>query len=421
MSFATAPRRAPPRPVEWRRAGAALVSFLIAGLLNGGCEKTVPTQLLVVFEADDGARESAQRLRIDVDNQDGERSSWNIPLADDLPGATDFPVTLPLVPRNGDPSRTFSLVADLVDAAGQPLFRQRLRSGYEEGALREVRLRFGAGCEGELCSEGATCRSGNCVDACLEPGPVGSGDLRLCEPTDGGVDGEIPDARPDGSVVLPTTCVGDHQDTVFCDGFESGDGSAWDELSIQRGRLSYVTDPVYRGNFAMRARTENVMAGRAFVYARSTSVSTLSPDIYVRLYVYVPRGQPIFDFNIGFVGGRSNDTPNGFGGMAFGLGAEGRPFIRSFPDLVVELGPSPLPTDRWVCLEAHLFLDVNEGSIALSIDDVETLRLGPVNTVPTEGVSGMNIAIGTTGATQLEDFEVFVDEVVADRMPIGCD
>lgn len=382
------------------------VSLALASLALAACERATPTQVLVVFEADDAISAVGRRLHIEVTNDEGATRVWDVDLRADQPMATTFPVTLPLVPRDRDASRTYDVVADVVDEAGAVAARQRVRSGYVASELREIRVRFTGDCAGTLCDRGTTCRAARCVDACVRPARRGDPALHACEVPDAGVQ---PDAGLD-----ETGCDDAHTGALFCDGFEAPLPGAWDDLRETEGVLTRLGAPAYRGAFSLEARTT---AGSARVFARSDAIAGVTPDLYVRLYAYVPSGQEIVELNLIYAG--EGGAP--YGGVVLGIMDGGRVFARGLPaamQLVTE--DTPVAWDRWVCLEAHVAMHATEGSVELWVDDEHRGRLDGIDTFPVTGVAGMNAAIGLTVAEQ-PPIRVIVDEIVASAARIGCD
>lgn len=141
-----------------------MLSFrsLVRGCFVALSSCNVPaTQVVVELDADASARGGARLLAIDVLNDDGDTQSITV----DFPGAS-WPVRVPLVPRDGDSSRTFVLEARLTDGTGARLGTQRVYSGYVENELRTIRRVFSADCAAVECGAGLACDAGVCASAC---------------------------------------------------------------------------------------------------------------------------------------------------------------------------------------------------------------------------------------------------------------
>ena len=394
------------------------IAWLPALLVAFGCELSTPTQVLVVFEADPGVEAAAERLVIEVTNQDGERQEWQVELRAGEPMATRFPVTLPLVPRGADATRTYAIAADVLGEGGAVVSTQRVRSGYVDGELREIRVRFTDLCRMELCGARTTCRGGRCVDACVVPSPRGDTGLRLCDASDAGpldaaiFDAALPDAGGGDAGLDETSCDDLHAGALFCDGFEAPLPGAWDS-SRETGGSVGLSSLAYRGSSSLEAVST---APSAFVYLRSGAIAGVSDDLFVRFYLYLPAGQEIADLNLVYAG--EGAAP--FGGLALGLFDGGRVFALGLPaDVRVSTGES-VDTERWVCLEAHVSMDPAAGVIEIFVDGVPRGRAEGLDTFADTGVTGMNVGLGRTAAAQ-PPVRVLLDEFVASRTRIGCD
>jgi len=378
-----------------------------------GCEPSTPTQVLVVFEADEAVRSRGGSLRIDVFNAERQRQAWDISLVEGAPGATTFPVTLPLVPKNDDASRDFEVVGEVLDEAGAVFARQRAVSGYVDGELREVVLRFGADCVEVLCGFRTTCLSGTCEDACFDPTPRGrGGEHRPCEqPVDGGT---TADAGVDAGPVDPTGCDDVHAGRVFCDGFEEDVAARWERVRQTNGTITRVDGPVYRGTSALEAQSTD---GSAFVYVASDALDGATGDVWARFYAHVPADQEIVRLNLLYMG--EEESP--FGGTEVGLTDGGRLFASARPDeAMVETPTAEFPFGQWVCIEVHLFMDATAGSVELFMNDEAVGMASMVDTFPVSGFQTINAGLGLTVADQ-PPVAVALDELVADGARIGCD
>ena len=142
------------------RAAVPLVA--VVGLsLAAACEET-PTQVLVHLDAEPASVARAVRLRVQVIASGETRLDRTLSLAGERPQVS-FPTTVPVVPRDDDPHRTFVLEASLLDAADQPVSTVRGRFRFAPGKRVEEELIFEDACLDVLCPEDQTCVSGGCV------------------------------------------------------------------------------------------------------------------------------------------------------------------------------------------------------------------------------------------------------------------
>lgn len=237
---------------------------------------------------------------------------------------------------------------------------------------------------------------------------------RNASPDDGGFDAES-DAPPDAPV--DTDPCDTHADALFCDGFESGDLSAWGGAV---GAPVEIVETAHSGKYAARGATSGQPAQSRIAAEWDTPVTEGS--IYVRGYFFVPAsvepaGANLFDLsgetgriavvlgtNDGTVGTTflSNNIPNGGGG--------------------VSSAPEAVERGVWQCLELAVEIGgVGEGTITLSRGGVpfeNGNRVG-VNTDPGAGFTSVRLPVQYT--PENAPFEALVDDVVVDTAPIGCD
>jgi hypothetical protein len=164
----------------------------------GGCASVPATQVIVSVDAEPFFVRQTATLRLEVWNDERVRTE----IAVDL-GSSDFPVRLPLVPLDGQPSRTFEVVATAIDGSGEALGRVRALGGYVEDEVRTIELVLEEACVTVRCGPAQTCSAGGCRDACARsaarlPAICGAG----C-----GSDVECPGGRCDsGACAIVASC-----------------------------------------------------------------------------------------------------------------------------------------------------------------------------------------------------------------------
>jgi hypothetical protein len=136
------------------------VRTLLAIAWLAGCSTVPATQVIVEVDAEPFFTRQAA-LRLEVWNEERARTEVSVALAE-----ASFPIRLPLVPRDGDSSRTFEVMATAIDAAGNSLARTRVLGGYVEDELRTIELVLEESCVGVDCEPSQRCVAGACVDAC---------------------------------------------------------------------------------------------------------------------------------------------------------------------------------------------------------------------------------------------------------------
>lgn len=403
---------------------AALALLSMVGLLGCACGPT-PTQVIVIFDADLGVREDGERLRIDLVPTAGERRTWDLPLVAGETGATSFPVRLPLIPRGGDPSRTYLIVADVLDGDGAVIARQRVSSGYVRDELRYIRVHFSDVCGDELCAVGTTCIDGDCVDDCALPASSPEAERMACETADAGTADAAVDVGPDAG--LPSSCDGD-AGYIFCSGFEAE--SEWLDLTTEGGdsTLGPFLDPP-RGRWALEALVTDTGVAQLGV-ATYAQIDTTATELYARFYVKVPSSfQPETFIHLLFLG----STDACFPGLLMGLtpegGASGAPmhlfsqFQTDFRSMgACEASPravadAAIPLDEWVCVEGHMTFGP-AGRAELWVRDADAVVSDPYDT--TVGTHITQLRSGVTLGAPQRMFRVYIDELVIDDSRIGC-
>lgn len=132
------------------------------------------TQVLVWVDIPEASqmRERATRFTVDVFDGDDQRVHTE---ERRLTGGTALtpPISISVVPRDGDASRSFRVEVALLDDAFGEFAHQTAEGSFVEHELREIRLRFDDACLGVTCSFGRTCIEGTCERACFDAVPAG--------------------------------------------------------------------------------------------------------------------------------------------------------------------------------------------------------------------------------------------------------
>lgn len=147
------------------RARAIVLALALATSLACG-EEAPRTQVMVTIGAEDGLRETIDQVEIAIYGTDGVTSVDLVEVRRIRPTA-GWPLKVGLVPRDGDASRQFGIVAIALDASGAQLAQQSVLSGYVARSTRWVHIQLHNACFGVGCSEGETCCQGGCTSASL--------------------------------------------------------------------------------------------------------------------------------------------------------------------------------------------------------------------------------------------------------------
>jgi alpha-tubulin suppressor-like RCC1 family protein len=161
-----------------RSLAAALGMVLPIAMLASSCAQAA-TQVLVWVEVPEGSamRARATSIRARVFDQDGTEVRTHTAALTGAPPILEPPISISLLPRDGDASRRFRVEVALVDdsvATGEEFAIQSAEGTFVPGELREIRLRFDDECLGVACSIGRTCIRGRCERACFEGAPAGT-------------------------------------------------------------------------------------------------------------------------------------------------------------------------------------------------------------------------------------------------------
>lgn len=90
------------------------------------------TEVRVRLLADETVAAAARELRVSIRGEDDELMERNVRIDED----GTFPFEVPVVPRGGDSERTFELLAEVLDGAGESLGSQRVLANFADGEQR---------------------------------------------------------------------------------------------------------------------------------------------------------------------------------------------------------------------------------------------------------------------------------------------
>ena len=239
------------------------------------------------------------------------------------------------------------------------------------------------------------------VDSGLDAGPP--------PPVDAGLDAGPADAGPD-----TTHCDDIHAGALFCEDFE-GDLGNWPERAVSTGASARISSAeTYMGTGALRSETP---MGETEAYLRANVLPIMSTgDLYVRWWYYLESGFTLtaievaslaeIDRNYHLV---ATTYPSSMDIHTHGFATDDR--IN---------GGTGLPRGRWTCVEIHVHFDATAGSVVLYVDDTETAAIRNFDTVEARGLTTIEAGLIWQHADQVPAV-LYVDEIVADTAPIGCD
>jgi hypothetical protein len=206
-------------------------------------------------------------------------------------------------------------------------------------------------------------------------------------------------------------------DALTCASFEDEDlASAWTATTIvDGGALERTTDPVHSGLGALHAATS---AADSIAVVSTEFEPLFSGMLFLRAYLWVPAAVPTETINIFFIG--AEPEPDPFNGLDINL-ANGALQIFS-PQIIParQTGALQIPRDRWFCFRAQLVIGEGDGTVDLFVDDQLALTAQALDTLPANGVFRLRAGVDWS-SEQAELFEIYLDDIALDVVPIACD
>jgi hypothetical protein len=205
---------------------------------------------------------------------------------------------------------------------------------------------------------------------------------------------------------------------IFSEGFENGImGAIWNASEVN-GSANTSPNLVHRGNYALHVHANALAAGAALQTELVETVAVPLPDLFIRVFAFVPGGSDPTSVAIVI----ADQTAAPHKGVQLALAQGSFATSDSVPSPTQTLSATtPMPSDRWVCLEWHLHVATG-GYAKLYVDGVEVTALtASQNTLPnpTLGEVGIGLVAAPAGhATAARD--VWFDDVIVDDSPIGC-
>ncbi len=295
------------------------------------------------------------------------------------------------------------------------------------------------------CVEGWRCVDGICVNTAADAAPSdggldapmdapiadaptsdapivdASGDARDTSTGDAQVDSAVVDSSVDSGMdtgmdagLDETACDDLHSGALFCDGFESPGLVAWAETRTTMGSASRSTATTYRGDGSLHAET-TAGSGRANVIAYELGGRSTG-ELWARFYLYVPSPYAVTDINVMTI--HEDAVP--FGGVGVGIFRGDQPYIYFGTASRTAYAPvATITRDRWTCWQLHVEIG-SRGAADLRIDGVEVAADTDIDTLPSAGFTSIVTGIGYSDPDQVPA-TVFVDELIIDDSPVGCD
>lgn len=225
------------------------------------------------------------------------------------------------------------------------------------------------------------------------------------------------DAAPPGDGAteiqpLQQSCTTTHPGALLCDGFEPVD-VVWDYQVEDFGSVIRTEARAAHGNASLKIGIDQVDEFKAARWGKNAVVDFfLTGELHIREYIFMPSSTVVGDqLSIMVTGNISAPFPS-----ANVLLTPGEIHAVVEGEDIAE--PFEFPRDRWVCIELHLEIDTT-GAISVDIDGSKVVAAASLDTRVDGGYS--NIDVGFHYATPAQPgATMFVDEIVADTAPIGC-
>ena len=244
---------------------------------------------------------------------------------------------------------------------------------------------------------------------------VAGNDAAAIDSTAGGGGGGGGDASmgSDGPAGLDSTSCDDvHAGALFCDGFEGA--PVWTGQRMQSATVTVSTENVYRGSSALKVSLAGGATSAGSFYAMNPLGGITTGKLYIRGYFYIPSGTPATHLLLLWAAGTGTPPANGVGYAVDNEFAYGENNIKP----VGFSAGVDVPRDKWTCLEMEIDIGTT-GNLSWTVDGAFGGGVGG-NDVPTGGYQRFEVGVVDAPSTQAP-IDVYVDEVVADTAPIGCD
>jgi hypothetical protein len=229
-------------------------------------------------------------------------------------------------------------------------------------------------------------------------------------PTDSGT---VDDASVrDGAA--PTNLCPERSDALFCDGFEDPAFSRWSYTKITNGSVVRATTPVHSGAGSLRATTGAVgTTNNAARYGAKVFANQKSGDIWLRYYYFVASSVVVNPYFSSGVVAEIEPPYFGFSLIILPDRVDIGAFDTRYPGTLV------FPRDHWTCVELHVKIDPSAGIFEAYLDGALAAQSPATNTLPAKGYTSADVGIHYTDLAQ-GPVEVYVDDVVAANLRVGC-
>ena len=282
-------------------------------------------------------------------------------------------------------------------------------------------LGLGAGC-GRLGYELLVLESGLVLDGGTLASGGGNGSMAADSSVVGG-SATTPEAGPGGESNSAETdsgvlsqCPERFSQALYCEGFEQGLGAQSTSELQSSGAVAISSERVFLGDFAFHASGGAGDVARVRVNFPSVS----DGEIHARAYFYVPSTTAL-DETVVLLALHGSSVLSGNR-----VSADLQPIQRlglavTTADQTYSAPEGSLPLDEWFCLELTVQIDGSRnGTVALLLNGIAIAQSeSGIDTLPETGF--VTLLTGITESANTSSLDVYVDELVLDTIPIGCD
>jgi hypothetical protein len=207
--------------------------------------------------------------------------------------------------------------------------------------------------------------------------------------------------------VVASKCAG--SPLLLCDGFE---GAAFDPrwgMYLVSGSVAIDSTRAFRGASSLHAHIDpNGARAHGTVYAMLTYPQ---PDVYVRLFVYVPATVNVETDFVTII-----QQPSPYDSIRLSLENGSLSTLDSGDNQHI-VATTPVQVGQWSCVEWRVHFDASVGYTQLWINAQSTNVAGNENTLPNPFYYYFRIGLEANTAVAQD---LWLDEVAVDSAPIGC-
>lgn len=263
---------------------------------------------------------------------------------------------------------------------------------------------------------GDACRASADLGASVDL--AGASDLAGADLSDASAPRDLsapPDLAPPADLLSPPSLC-PTSTAVLCDSFETGAPLAAWSKNQNRGTITVETTRAYRGTRSLHAHQDALTTGQdaqATLYLQSFP----QPDVWVRLFVYVPSAFPAADASP--VGALQSVSP--WHGAFLNLHSGVFATYNDTPTTPIErISTVPVPTNRWFCLEYALRIGAT-GYVRASVDGTAIADFAASqSTTATPAIGTLFVGLSVYASANVAARDLWIDEIVIDNKPIGC-